>query len=196
MVGLAHPLDARSGTLSDVTQKAGPIVPLRFGVGGLGAGTNRKCFEDGGESVPECAGCGERSKVLGSLDALLSGKKNARNIFRDSHHQVGVGLVVPETNIEFGLKLLDPEILKLQGLALCGDKRPVHRGRRLHHASCSLVQCDRIRKVTLQPAAEALGLADIGHTAAGVEEPIHTGRTRDVTRDRLPIVTSGHRLAQ
>lgn len=58
------------------------------------------------------------------------------------------------------------------------------------------MQRDWVREIALQPAAEALGLADIGHPSAGVEEPIHPGGTRDVTRDRLPIVASGHKLAQ
>ncbi len=118
MVGGRDPSDTGCGAFADIAQQTGASGPLGAVIDGLSAGANREGLENCRQRLFESVSSGERPKVSGALDTPFAGEEHPRNVFFESNHEVGIGLIVAKPNIEFGLVLLDPEVFQVKCLTL------------------------------------------------------------------------------
>ena len=128
MLGRSYAVDARSGTSTDVAEKAGALCLMGTGVDTVGTSPHGKRLEEQVETLTNSPRLGKRTKVGGSRDIAAARHDDAWHVVSEGDGQVGVGLVVGELHVEGRIKLLDPREFKLQRLELRLDDCPRHVG--------------------------------------------------------------------
>ena len=173
---LAH---ARRRALVDVAEQARAAdlaVPLE---NARRAGARGEHAQQQVERLADGPGVRERAEVAHALLARAAVDVQPRVVLvqRDGQHRVRLVVAVPD--VEPRVELLDPVVLELQRLDLGGDDRPLDGGRRRHHLAGARVQPGQIGEVGVQPAAQALRLADVHDPATGVAELVDAGSLRN-----------------
>ena len=169
------PPDARCRALVDVTQQAWPIdllVPLED--------SRRTCArrEHPGEQIKRlayCPGMRVRPEVADTLAARPAVDHQPRVLLVERHRQHRVGLVVAVADVEPRIEFLDPVVLQLQRLDFGAHHRPLDAACGHHHLARPWCQPGDVGEVGIQPAAQALGLADVDDAAVRIAKPIDTG---------------------
>ena len=188
----AHPADAGRGALVDVAEQARPpdlAVPAEH-AGAAGAG--REHPEQQVERLADRPGVRVRAEVAHPLAAGPAVDVQPRELLTHRHRQHGVGLVVAVADVEPRVELLDPVVLELQRLDLGADHRPLHPCGRGHHLARPRMQVGEVGEVRVQPAAQALGLADVDHAPRRVGEAVDPGLLRDGARGGTVSGGIGH----
>ena len=168
----ADPPDARRRALVDVAQQARPAdltVPLEDS---RGTGTRG---EDPGQQIERLAdrpGMRVRPEVAHSLASRPAVDHQPRVLLVQRHGEHRIGLVVAVADVEPRVELLDPVVFELQRLDFGVDHRPLDAGRGHHHLAGARRQARQVGEVGVQPAAQALGLADVDHPAVRIPEPV------------------------
>ena len=168
----ADPPDARRRAFVDVAEQAWTLdlaVPLehsgRAGPGGEHPGQQV-------EGLPDGPGVRVRAEVTDALAARTAVDHQPRELLVECDRQNRVGLVVAVADVEPRIELLDPVVFQLQGLDLGVDHGPLDLGRCRDHLPGPRVQAADVGEVGRQPAAQALGLADVDDPSVRIPEPI------------------------
>ena len=168
----ADPSDARRRALVDVAEQARPLdltVPLEHSGR---AGPSREHPGQQVEGLPDGPGVRVRAEVTHALAARSPVHHQPRELLVEGHRQHRVGLVVAVADVESRIELLDPVVFQLQGLDLGVDHGPLDLGRCRDHLSGPRVQAADVGEVGRQPAAQALGLADVDDPSVRIPEPV------------------------
>ncbi len=158
--------------LVDVAEQAGPSRGLGAAEHPAGAGAHREHPEQLVDGLADRPRVGERAEVAHAGPLLAAHHHRAGELLADGHREERVGLVVAVADVEPGVELLDPGVLKRQGLDLGGHHHPVQGPRRGHHRLGPLMQGGRVLEVGREPCAEVLGLAHVDDPAVTVAETV------------------------
>ena len=181
---LVDPADAGRRALVDVAQQAGPPDLPGPDEHALGAGAGREHPQQQVERLADGPGMGVRPEVAHALALGAAHHLQPREVLVQRDGQARVALVVAVLDVEAGVVLLDPGVLQLQRLDLGADHGPLHGGGRGDHLAGAGVQRPGVLEVARQPAAQALGLADVDDPTGRVAEPVHARSDRDRPRRR------------
>jgi hypothetical protein len=116
-----------------------------------------------------------RTVVSAAVSAQPPRHKHLRVTVRERQLHVGIGLVVPQQDVEARLALLDEVVLKRQRLVLIVDQDVVDVDRLPHQRSGFGVRLRGLQQVRPYPRAQVLGLPDVNHLAVGILVQIHAG---------------------
>ncbi len=176
----------------DIAEQTGTLdlrVPLEHSAG---TGTRRKDPREQIERLPNRPGVRVRSEVAHTFATWAAINHQPRELLVECHRKHRIGLVVAVADVEPRIELLDPVVLELQCLNLGADHRPLHLCGGGHHLAGAGMQAGDIGEVRRQPAAQALGLPDVDHPAAGIPETVDAGFDRDGPRRRAVRRGIGH----
>ena len=147
------------------------------------------------EGLPHPLCAGERPEVGAARPVALPGEVDAREFLVEADPDVGVGLVVPQADVETGPVALDEALLGEQSLGLVrGDQEldPVNPAGHLGLAA---------GEVGSDPLADRAGLADVEDLPPRAVEDVDAGRIRqaaallgDPLRPRALAVVFAHRV--
>ena len=147
------------------------------------------------EGLPHPLCAGERPEVGAARPVALAGEVDAREFLVEADPDVGVGLVVPQADVETGPVALDEALLGEQRLGLVrGDQEldPVDPAGHLGLAA---------GEVGSDPLADRAGLADVEDLPPRAVEDVDAGRIRqaaallgDPLRPRALAVVFAHRV--
>ena len=173
IVFFADQVHAGSAAAIDLVQQAGARAVLEDRV--LAGAQQEDLLQDLHRLLHRpCAG--KRTEVLVLLVDCAAVIGHAR-IVAAGQLQVGIGLVVPEQNVEARLLRLDQVVLEQQGLGLAAHDGGLHARDAADHdtdARALVVLLEIARDALLQVAR----LAHVEHGAVLVEITIHTGQVR------------------
>ena len=167
--------DARRRALVDVAQQTGPVdllVPLED--------SRRTCAgrKHPGEQVERLTD-GPRMRVWPEIPDTLASRPAVNHQTRvflvERHGKHRIGLVVAVSDVEPRIELFDPVVFELECLDLGAHHRPLDAARGHHHLARSRSQPGDIGEVGVQPAAQALGLADVDDAAVRIAKPVDAG---------------------
>lgn len=175
---------AGRGALADEAQQAGAPRALGAAVHPGAAGAHREHPQHQVHRLPDRADLRVGAEGAVALGAGAAGDLRPRHLLPHRQHQVRVGLVVAELDVEPRVVLLDPGVLEGEGLHLGADHGPLDPVRGGDHAPGALVQHREVLEVVREPLAQVLGLADVDDSACGVAESVDAGTRRNRSRRR------------
>ena len=184
--------DAGRRALADVAEQTGPAGARGVLEDAGRAGAHGEDAQEEVHGVTDRPRVSVRPEVAHALALVAAHHLDARKFLVHGHREVRVALVVAVLDVEPGVELLDPGVLQLQGLDLCGHHRPLHGSGRGDHRPGARVQVRQVLEVVRQALAQALRLSDVDHPAVLVAEPVHPGRVRDRTRPGAVAGGIGH----
>ncbi len=153
--------DARRHALLDVGVKTGPAQPCVAVELVPGARADRERAEEQVERLPDGVRVGVGAEVADALALRSPHHHGPGPLLVEGDREVGVRLVVLQPDVEPRPVLLDEVELEEQRLDLVADRDPLHGVGRADHLERALGQTRP--EVRHDPAAEALGLADVEH---------------------------------
>ncbi len=182
VLGGVDPADARRRAPVDVAEQAGTADPSSLFEHPRAARTRRKDAQEQVEGLPDGPRVGVGTEVADAVALGTAHHLQARKLLVQRDGEARVALVVPVSDVEAGIELLDPRVLELKCFDLGRYDGPVHRTRGRHHVLGARVQVVDIGEVVRQPGAKVLRLAHVDHAAVLVEEPVHTRGLRNRSR--------------
>ena len=172
---LAGQAGAGSDAAVNVILEAGPRIGPR---NPLGAGAVGEQLLDQVHGLADAAGAGEWPEVTGAILVDPSRDVHPGKILGQVHLQVGIGLIVLETDVEVGPVALDERVLKDERLGLGVRDDILEVGQFADHASGLAIQASRGSEVGTQAIPQDRGLADVYHPASGVLHQVDAGAFR------------------
>ena len=112
----------------------------------------------------------ERAEIDRTVLAQPARDVHARIFFKGRETNIGIGLIVPQQDIEFRLIALDEIIFERQSLAFVIDDDVIEVGDLAHQGTGFGVHPSRFEKVGTHPRAQGAGLADVQNGAEGILE--------------------------
>src|ERR1700736_5916460 len=113
-----------------------------------------------------------RTEVTDAFASRPAVDHQSRILLVQRHRQYRIRLVVAVADVEPRVELLDPVVFQLQRLDFGVHHRPIDAARGHHHLPGARRQARDVGEVGRQPAAQALGLADVDHPAVRIPEPV------------------------
>ena len=171
----ADPADARRRALVDIAKQARTVdlvVPLEHS---RRAGAGREHPGEQVERLADGPGVRVRPEIPHPLAAGSAIDHQPRELLVQRHREHRVRLVVAVADVEPRIELLDPVVFQLQRLDFGVHHRPLDAARGHHHLARPRRQAGDVGEIGRQPAAQALGLADIDHPTMRIQEPVDTG---------------------
>ena len=175
----ADPADARRRAFVDVAEQARTVdllVPLEHSGR---AGARRKDPGQQIQRLPDGPGMRVRPEIAHTLAPRAAIDHQPGELLVEGDRQHRIGLVVAVADVEPRVELLDPVVFQLQRLDLGVDHRPLDLGGGGHHLPGARVQARDVGEVRRQPAAQALGLADVDHSSVLIPESVDARLDRD-----------------
>ena len=121
-----HSTDTRSRTFPDITEKARAVVTSCLGESRLCARPHRVNRQQQIQGFADRPRLGEGTEIGGPVLHPRSSQHCARVFLAHRHRQIGVTLVITESNVERRAELLDPGELKMESLEFRPNDCPVH----------------------------------------------------------------------
>ncbi|CAM2932428.1 hypothetical protein SAXI111661_09050 [Saccharomonospora xinjiangensis] len=177
-----HPADARRRALADVAEQARPAdlgVPAEHA---CRAGPRGEHPEQQVERLADRPGVRVGAEIPHALLPRAPVDVQARELLVQRHREHRIRLVVAVPDVEPRVELLDPVVFELECLHLGAHHGPLDARRRGDHLPGPRMQAGEVREVGVQPAAQALRLADVDDPAVRVAELVHAGRVGDGSR--------------
>ena len=171
--------DARRDALLDVRVEARPPEPFVALELVVGAGADRERPQQEVERLADRVRVGERTEVADALALLPPHDQRPGPLLADGDREERVRLVVLQPDVEARLVRLDELVLEEERLDLVADLDPLDRLGRRDHLPGARQQRRRVAEVVVQPAAQALRLADVDDPAVLVLELVRPGRVGD-----------------
>ncbi len=169
-VDAAH---ARCRAPVDVAEQAGATDLARTFEHPCAARSGREDAQQEVEGLPDGPRMGVRAEVADASALGTTHDLQAGELLVQGHREARVALVVPVTDVEARIELLDPRVLELERFDLRQDHGPVDRRRGRHHVLGTGVEVVYIGEVVRQPGAKVLRLAHVHDAAVLVGEPVH-----------------------
>ena len=193
MLDGVDPADAGGGALSDVAKQTGPSHLAVALENACAACAGWKHAQEEVDGLADCPGVGVGAEVAHALALGTAHHRDPRELLVERNREVGVALVVSIADVEARVVLLDPGVFELQGLDLGVDRDPVDAARGRDHCLGARMQRGEVLEVGRQPAAQALGLADVDDPTRAVAEPVDAGRVGHLPRCGSIRCGIGHR---
>ena len=176
VVGLGDRLDARALAALDVVEQAGPLQRALAVLDVDRAGPEREQPPDEVHRLVDARRRGVRPEVPTAVVDELARPLDAREVVGEGDLDVRIALVVLEADVEARLEPLDQVGLEEQRLADAVDLGDLDVGDPVDDAPDPVAFAHRRRlllPVAAHAMAQALGLADVQHVAAGVLHQVH-----------------------
>ena len=157
-------------------RSAEPLVALELAVG---ARADRERAQQEVERLADRVRVGVRAEVADALALLAAHHHGARPLLVERDREERVRLVVLQPDVEPRPVLLDEVVLEEERLDLVAHLDPLDGLRGLHHLAGARQERVRRGEVVRQPAAQALGLADVDDAAVRVLELVRARRVGD-----------------
>ena len=174
--------DAGTAAAVDLVQQTGPGA---VGEDRILAGAQVEGLLQQVDGVPHHRGCREGAVVVGLAVRSAAEEGQARELIPGQLH-IGVGLVVPEEDVEGRVQALDEVVFQQQGFGLGAGHGGIDAADAAHHegdAGAGNGALEIGRNALLQ----VLRLADIEHLALGVEHAIDPRQVRQGRQEGLGV---------